>query len=236
MGLTMWPIPSLDHNIVTISFSSDNLVCSWIQKTKTGTAPLRLCAYQRYQLTHLELANLILFNPTTIKKYITFFLQKHNLYDAFIVCSFEGAVIAETFIAMPTATPHRADFGIPISSNTAWEYRYMYPNDHSQHVFYIYTMPRLLVLQYQLLAITMRCNVITMTTKTMALFYAYKTIFGAAFRKSQLAVDMMRHHNNIEDLISLDALRRMISMPLEINVKDEKSFIATAVGLFCAER
>jgi hypothetical protein len=91
-------------------------------------------------------------------------------------------------------------------------------------------------LQYELLAIGLQCNLIGITTKTMALLGAYKNIFGAAFRRSQLAVDMMQSHNNVEDLISIDALRRMIHIDNGINIKNEKLFIAAACGMFCSEK
>jgi hypothetical protein len=232
----MWPIPPIEHEIVSISFSPDALVCSWIQKAKNGTAPLVLRAYKRYQLTNLELEKLILFNPTDIKKYITSFLQEHNIRNAFITFCFDGPGVTEKYVAMPTSTPHRTDFGIPQSSTILWEYRYVYGDDHGRYIFYVYIVPRSLLLQYQLLAIAVQCNVITITTKTMALLDAYKNIFGVAFRRSQLAVDMMHSGNNIDDLISVDAVRRMVSVPVTINVMDESLSIAAACGLFCGEK
>ena len=111
----------------------------------------------------------------------------------------------------------------------------MYPNDDGQFVFYVYSVPRSLVLQYQLLAIAAQCNLITMTTQTMALLSAYKNIFGTAFRRSQLAVDMMRCNNTIDDLIGIDTVNRMISGAGHI-VGDERLSVAAAAGLFCSER
>lgn len=232
----MWPIPALNHNVVSVLFLSDSLVCSWIEKTNTGAAYLSLNAYKRYHLTNLELENLVLFNPTAIKKYISSFLQKYDLQNAFIVFSMHGSAVTEKYMAMPTSTPRRADFGIAPSSNVVWDYRYIYSNDQGQYLFYVYLVPRFLVLQYQLLAIAAQCNVITITTCNMALLHTYKNIFGVAFRRSQLAIDMMRYNNKIEDCISVDALRRMITIPSDVTIQEEKVFIAAACGLFYAER
>src|SRR5271156_6224355 len=102
----MWPIPACEHELVTVSFSSDSLVCSWLQKTNNGSAPLVLRAYQRYQLDNLELTNLTIFNPTTIKKHISFFLQKYDKKDAFVVFSLDGFSLGEELVALPTSTPH----------------------------------------------------------------------------------------------------------------------------------
>ena len=232
----MWPIPALDHKLVCVLFTPEAMVCSWIEKTNNATAPLLLRAYKHYPLNNLELEHLTLFNPTVIKNYITSFLQQHNLADAFIAFIVHGPGVTEQFVAMPTSTPHRTDFGISSNSRSLlWEYRYLYPNDHGQFVFYVYSIARSLVLQYQLLAIAAQCNVITITTQTMALLSAYKNIFGPAFRRSQLAVDMMRCNNAIEELIAVDTLNRMISGTGTI-VGRERLYVAAAAGLFCSER
>jgi hypothetical protein len=196
-----------------------------------------LRAYKRYQLDNLELAHLTPFNPTIIKKNIHSFLQENNKRNAFIAFSLDGPAVTEHCIALPTSTPHRADFGIAHSSNMLWEYRYLYPNDHGQFIFYVYMVPRSLVLQYQLLAIATQCNLITITTQNMALLTAYKHIFGAAFRRSQFGIDMMRRNNRFDLLISNDALRRMVATSSAgVALENERVNIATACGLFFDER
>lgn len=231
----MWPIPSLQHEFVSITFSSQAITCSWIQKTTKGAAPLILRAYKRYSLNNFELYNLIPFNPTIIKKYILSFLHQYHLRNVFILFCLDGPIVVEQFVSMSTSAIHRTDFAIPNISSAQWEYRYIYPND-GQYVFYVYAIPRSLILQYELLTMSMQCNVVTITTKTAALLAAYKNIFGTAFRKSQLAMDMMKYDNNVEDLVSADALRRTIMIDNSIDIKNEKIFIAAACGLFCAER
>jgi hypothetical protein len=137
---------------------------------------------------------------------------------------------------MPTATPHRADFVIPKSAHMMWEYRYMYPTDNGQFVFYAYSVPRSVLLQYKLLAIAAECNLITVTTQTMALLLAYQHMFGSAFRQSQLAIDMMRCNNNIGDLITVDTVRRMMDTSGVKLSKDDYLQCVAAAGLVCSER
>ena len=231
----MWPIFASANKFVCIIFSPNSLVCCWLEKVKNGSAPLIVRAYKQYSLDNLELANLVLFNPTIIKQYISSFLQEHNLENAFIAFIMQGPAVVEQFVAMPTSTPHYIDFGITNNARSVlWEYRYVYPNHDGQFVFYVYTVPRSLILQYQLLAIALQCNLITITTQTMALLFAYQNIFGTAFRRSQLAVDMMRHNDNIGDIITMDALRRMVN----IGTLDPSNWLycSAAAGLFSSER
>ena len=230
----MWPIPRLNNEFVSIFFDSNTLVCCWIQRITTASAPLILRAYRRYPLNSFESLHLIPFNPTKIKKYIHSFLSQHKLHNAFITFCLDG--ITEKYVTLPTSTPHRSDFEMPTASNMQWEYRYLYPDHEGQYIFYTYTVTRSLLLQYELLAIGLQCNLISITTKNIALLNAYKNIFGIAFRRSQLAIDMMRYDNNIELLISINSLRRMISIDMIGDAQDEKLFIAAACGLFYSER
>jgi hypothetical protein len=231
----MWPLPPLDKDLITISFSPDNLVLSWLQKSTNGKAPLQCNAYERHELPHLELEKLILFNPTRMAKLITHFLSRHKKRNAFIAFSLQGTSLIEHFITLPTSHPKATDFGITQSSNALWGYRFMYHNHDGQAVFYVYKIPRLLLLQYKLLAITTKTNLIMVTTHTMSYFNAYKAIFGSSFRQSQFGLDMIRHNNNIEDLISSDILKRMITPPLNISLSDERTYLANAYGIFTTQ-
>src|SRR5579863_5962777 len=98
----MWPMPAVAHKFVSIIFTSDILSCYWLEKTNRGTASLVVRAYKSYPLDNLELANLILFNPTVIKEHITSFLKEHDLSDAFVACALHGPAVHEEFVAMPS--------------------------------------------------------------------------------------------------------------------------------------
>jgi hypothetical protein len=249
-------MPAIAHKFVTIIFTEDSLSCCWLESSfakatkdtaEHGVAPLVLRAYKQYPLNNLELAHLTLFNPTVIKKHITSFLCEHNLQDAFVAFALHGPVVHEQFVTLPTSTPHYTDFNSAQNNrNVVYEYRYLYPHHNGQFVFYVYSVPRSVVLQYQLLAVAAQCNLITITTQTMALLSAYQHMFGSAFRRTQLAVDMMRCNNNIGDLITVDAIKRMVDMSLPaealakegaVNVsQDDYLRCAVAAGLFWSER
>jgi hypothetical protein len=231
----MWPMPALAHKFVSVIFTPDLITCCWLEKTEKDKQ-LVVHAYKNYPLDNFELANLILFNPTVIKEHITSFLSEHNLQDTFVAFALDGPAVHEEFVTLPTSTPHRTDFTILNSANVLWEYRYVYPNDDGQFVFYVYSVPRFVVLQYELLAVVAQCNLITMTTQTMALLSAYQHMFGSAFRRSQLAIDMMECNNNIGDIITADAVKRMVNMSAIQAFNDDYLKCAAAAGLFCSER
>ena len=228
----MWPIPTLDHNVVTISVSCDNLVLCTITKNIHTATPLHITAYERHELHNLELEKLILFNPTKIKNIIKAFLHTHQKENAFITISLAGSGISQEFISMPTSTAQAADFCIPFSSNLLWGYRFMYYNEQGQSIFYLYKITRSLLIQYQLLAISASLNLISVTTQLMALLACYKTIHGTAFRQTQFALDMIHHHNRIEDSFSIDNLKKIVSIPATLSFQKELPYLATACGLF----
>jgi len=228
----MWPIPTLEHDLITISFLPHNLVLCWMTGNTKHNNKLTVNAYERHELNNLELAHLVIFNPTRVKQIIHKFLSTHKKENAFITVSLNGLGVSEQFITMPTSTPKTSEFKIEHSSNLLWGYRFMYQNDNGEFVFYLYKIPRSLLLQYELLAIASKLNLINITTQNMALLNTYKTIFGSAFRHSQLAIDMMRHNNSIESLISTDILKKIISTSSTINLAHELPYLATVCGLF----
>jgi hypothetical protein len=228
----MWPIPILQNEVVTISFTLDTITCSWMQNNNSQT---EIKAYQRYQLKHLELEKLILFNPSSIKKIITHFLNENRIMNAFVAFSLHGLYISEEYVALPMSTPTKEDFGITSSNNILWGYEYLYQNENGQFVCYTYKIPHFLLLQYKLVAIATRCNIVMITTQSNALVHCYKNIFGNTFRQSQLALDMIKNHNKPENIISTDILSKMIHIPSHICIETEKIYLATSYGLFIGQ-
>jgi hypothetical protein len=232
----MWILPTVEHKLVSVILSDSAVICCWLERAEKGSAPLLLRAYKRYDLTAYELLHLMLFNPTVIAHHISSFLHSYALKNAFVVYIFDGKELHEKYVAMPTSTPQAADFGIAYDSNALSEYRYLYADDVGQHLFYVYTMPRTLLLQYQLCAIATDCNLITMTTKTMMLLEFYKKVFGVAFRRSQFGIDMMRCNNNIERLIAVDTLSRIVAGVTADMNRQDRVWCAAIAGALCAER
>ncbi len=228
----MWPFLPHKNNVVTILCNPQQIVCSWIQRSDKH-APLELKGYTRIPLEHFELERGVLFNPTSIKKYVTQFLHAHGLAKAYITIATSGPTIKQQLVTLPHASPTLDDFNVPSRRTIQWQYQYLYPND-SKFVFYVCGIPQELILQYKLLAIAAHLNIITLTTERMALFNLYQYIHGAAFRHAQLAVDMLQHNNMIEELFTADTLARLLYILPEhaIDITNEMPFLLRSCGLF----
>lgn len=227
----MWPLPQLDKQFVAITIQPHYLTCSWIKQSQKK-ASLVLCAYERFSLRNLALEKLILFNPTYIQRCIKTFLATHQLDNAFIACSLSGPSIIEQFLPLQTPSPTLNTFSLQKTKNNILGYEYIYPRDH-QFIFYVYQVPQVILLQYKLLIIAARLNSIAIVPQRSALLSLYKFLYGNAFRKAQLAVDMIRYHNMIEYLFNPGLLARIIDMSSSIkSIEAEMPYLLTACGLF----
>ena len=228
----MWPIPSLENELITISFSPNNLALSYIQKTDASSTPYALRAYKHVPLDNLELENLVLYNPSKIKDVVSGFLNEHRKTNSFIAFSLQGPAITEKLVHSPSSTFNAHNANTHDRGFIERGYQYLYPHDNGTFVFYTYAVARSLLLQYKLFAIATRLNLLTITTQRMALLNIYKHIFGPAFRSTQLAVDMHLHNNMIEHLITPDSLKRILKIEPSISNTDDLLLLATACGLF----
>lgn len=222
--------------LITIVFTPHNLICAWIEPSH-GHTPLILRAYERFPCVNLELEHSILFNPSIIKKYITQFIHRHALEKAYVSFSIAGPSCKEYVMKHHHASPHFAEFNLEKQPHWYWEYRYLYPHDDGTFMFYVCGLPAPIILQYQLLAHALHLNLITLTTRSMSLFTLYRFMYGAAFRKGQLAVHMAQREQNPERLFSQDSLHRILTMPSSFPIEKEKefSFLLHACGLFVTE-
>jgi hypothetical protein len=89
----------------------------------------------------------------------------------------------------------------------------------------------MIVLQYQLLAIAARLNLIALISQKNALFLAYKHLHGTQFRQSQLAIDMLHYNTMIEEIIPTETLYNTIEISPGCT-NPSITALATAYGLY----
>ncbi len=104
------------------------------------------------------------------------------------------------------------------------------------HYFYICSITKPLLFQYQLLGITTQLPLQTITTQGLALLRAYRFIFGSAFRPAQLAMALTTCDTTIEQLLSRDDLGRLCILPSAQSISDADIIpLLTSCGLFANE-
>ncbi|MCA9770519.1 hypothetical protein KC460_04080 [Candidatus Dependentiae bacterium] len=229
----MWPKKNNNYEIVTIGFSQEYLCLAWIsRKNKIPT----LTSYRKIHCTHLELHEGTLYNPTALGHYISQFLQKYTLHKAFVNMWLTGNYIHEQLIKTANAHPTTIELGTNMQKSI-WDFQYVYPTDNGHFVFYVTGIPKEILFQYQLLAVTNHINLITITTYHHALLHLYHFIQGAAFRHSQLAHDIQQHGNRIEFLFTPETILRVIRIHpgLSIDITKEFSWLLGITGLYIME-
>jgi hypothetical protein len=233
----MWSLPYHDDRLVAISFYPHAMTCSIIERAKTA-APFVVQAYERFELRNLELENLIIFNPTNIKRLVHTFLKKYRVEHAFVACSLRGPQLFEHYVTLQSQKPKSSDFMMPELKKLAWDFEYIYPTDHGKSVFYVTGLPHALIAQYQLFAINAQLHMTKLIPESMALLQVYRYQRGTAFRRTQLALDMRQHHNIIEYLFNKDTLGRILHIPNHVALDRMREIgpLLTACGLFISER
>ncbi len=231
----MWPIPRLNHELVTIGCTPNTLALAWI--TRSGTRTPTLMAYRTIPFKHLQLHNAQLFNPNIIATHITNFLSLYNLPDAFVSIWINGSAIKQQLITCSHAQPTAQELGIVDSYRHQWDYQYLYSTHDGRFVFYVTSIAKELVFQYQLLAIAARLNLITLTTYQIALLHLYRFIQGDTFRHSKMAYHIQEKNNQLDLLFTPESITRTISInpALQIDMIAELPILLGMVGLFIME-
>ena len=174
----------------------------------------------------------------SIEHAINKFVSRHNVQHSSLGIAIAAPDIHEQLIRLFHATPSVKDFTSPTLSKMLWDYRYLHALEDNQHLFYVCGITRPMVFTYQLLSYKSKLHLTSLTSSYMALVYAYKTLFGPAFRQSQMALDMIRTDYKIENAISIDSIARLLHIPahVSLDVSHEKMPLLTVIGLYNQER
>ncbi|MCK5632823.1 hypothetical protein KAH94_03680, partial [bacterium] len=71
----MWPFRQKQNEVITISLTPQNIICSLIEAPKKNEITYKLNAYKRIPLKQFEFSQAIVFNTKIIKHHITSFLK-----------------------------------------------------------------------------------------------------------------------------------------------------------------
>jgi hypothetical protein len=227
----MWPLTKLSDEQVTFCIRPDKVVCCWVQRSGKR-ALLQVKAYKSFKIDAMAVTPYTIASPTALERCMKQFLIAHNLHDARINIVLDVPHVEQNIVTVPHATPSPATLRIPGKKQIVWDYYYMYPTESNKHAFYTCAIDQALLLQYKLMAVRMQAYVNIITTQYTALLAAYRHMYGAAFRASQLAVDMHKHGNQVERLFTPEMARRIVTLPAESDLQTDGIDILSACGLF----
>ena len=224
----MWPLPPIRDEYIAVSISPTYIACAWLKSSKKH--PLILNAYSHFPIDTPS--------SVSIEQTINQFVSHSNIQHSILGIAITAPYIHEQLVRLSHATPSVKDFACPTLSKMLWDYRYLHALDDNQHLFYVCGITRPTVFTYQLLSYKTKLNLTRLTSSYMALLYAYRTLFGPAFRQSQMALDMVRTDYQIENALSLDSIARLLHIPahVSIDLSHEKIPLLTIIGLYNQER
>ena len=184
-------------------------------------------------LHHLELEQLVLFNPTRISRFINHWYRIASKKVPLLM-SLSGPALIEQLVPLPITHPTIDQFPINHSPDWHWEFVYLYSID-TMHYFYLTGIRRSILFQYQLLALHNQFPLQTLTSNAMALLALYRHKSGSAYRASQLAEHLTRVRS-IERLFAYDDLERIATTPSGITISKEDTLpLLIACGLLMGE-
>lgn len=225
------------QELVTITITPQFLVSSWLQKQKSAqqksTAQFILKSYEKIELNNLEFECGVLYNPTAIKNHIEHFITAHRLQSAFLAIAINGPHVQEKFVNVTTMQPKQDELYCKEIHKCAWDYMYVFPQENNTFTFYVIALDKALMLQYHLFALSLRLNLLALTTQTATLFNAYKFMQGGNFAYNKLAQEMKKNNNNVSSIINPQMVNKFVSMPASFNrsLENELPYLACAIGL-----
>lgn len=220
------------RNLFTIIFTPHTLIGCWLSAHPSDTR-LHLRSFHKITCDHLELEHLYIFNPSRIQPILSSWYCATNRAMP-VAYALLGPSLQEKIVSVSNSNPSPEQLSVTHSLHQSLQYSYLY-SYQNLHYFYLCTLPRPLLLQYQLLSINAGLPVAMITTQSFALLTAYRSLFGVAYRPSQLAMALTQC-NSIDQLFFRDDLTRLLSIPAEYTfAMNDYLTLVTSCGLFLQE-
>jgi len=212
-------IPKIDDTCIACIFTPYALSIShWIpHKNKT-----LLSDYVRIPLSNGELEHMTLCNPTAIQQHLRYFIDRNNAQHALTLYALNGPSVDEAIQS--------------VSTRGAESCHLYHHNDCP--IEYACALHPAILAQYQLLAIRLRIHLSMITTPFIAMLKLYQSVYGSAFRHTQLSQDLRSHRHCIEDTFADDLILRMVQVNqnVTIDLAKEQFFLLSSLGLFYLRR
>lgn len=232
----MGRLPRITNECVIVALHTTHIMCIWMQRIAHGRYRMR--AYRTYLCQRHEIGRGILFNTTWVGRCVQSFLKAYHLQYAFIALMPDSTSVTHGFVACAQAHPSPEEFAPYCTRETVHAYHYLYPNEDHRFVFYWYRIAHTLLMQYKMISIREAFNCIRITPRFCGLIASYTMIQGAAFRPSQLALDMYKMNNRISLYFTRDMVSRCVQ-GIDTALRDNQEAlldIIAACGLLYTEK
>lgn len=110
-------------------------------------------------LLRLEIQNGVIFNQTAMKRVFKAFFIENKLHNAFVAFALQGEAVQEELISFDTHGEVPFDRAKKIAPLKVWNFHFLPSSSPSKQKVYFFSLAREVILQYQLLALSIpvRC-------------------------------------------------------------------------------
>lgn len=231
----MWPFPRVDAKRLTISLHTDYVTFALFSRADDKNIPYRLHAYQSVPFCCHEYEQAKLFNPTSLSRLTNDFIGAKQLHNRSTIIGVSGNLIQEKIVSVDAGSTVN-DFGEESLDQLLWESIFLYTQDYSHNVYYVCGMPRELIFQLQLFALTNTYDLVMVATPMIGYLRAYVAKEGNNFSVQRFGDQMMTQKNQIQKLITIDDLAKIlyIEKNISFNGAADIGLITELFGLFLA--
>jgi hypothetical protein len=228
-------LPPLYDQLVTFSFSRDFITCGLIRAQKAQSR-YALYAYRKIpvQLSGRPSS----FYSASVLKELEQFITRYKAAYSFAACALDASLVVQGLCTFATAHPTVDEYKKQcVLPDGKLQSIYLYPTENGYFTFYVAAVDHALLLQYQLLALRLHLNVLTITTQFQTLLTLYRYIQGCAFRQIQLARDMQQYQNRLERFFNVQIIHRMVDVSSANRIHGTQEFqdLLPLLGLYIGQ-
>jgi hypothetical protein len=225
-----------EKQYITILFNEHSITCALISKN-SNSFPYTLLDYHTYSLSGYVHAPMQLFNISLMHDVLATFFNTSKKNQPPVLAGFANSLAFEHIVTHDKATPVIDEFKAILPAHVNADYYFLYPDHAGMFVFYLCALSQPMIFQTQLLVQKNDLCLMRAMPAQAALLKLYQKMYGPAFRSHQLAVDLKRAGNIINNLFFKETIFRLLHFKRDICItsKEEQLNLLAMIGLVAAQ-
>lgn len=191
----MWPLPALNHKHIHLIIQPHAISCYYI---KQHDEQLLSDAHEQYDLPPINAS--IMHNPTALKAAISNFITTHHLQNSFCNIILRAPLIQEQLVNHHNSYAQLHNLIEP-DHMIHYTHTYIGP-DENLFLFYVCGIPKILLLQLQLILMQLPLHLQTISSPLHAQYACYKKIHGSHINQTQLIQSIDKEKIMIKNILS----------------------------------